>query len=91
MRHGLEWGTSQATGFWPALGEIWKAGLSLGVLEFCAAGAVSPRRTNSQRPPDMSWREKVAGHLAMAGLVGVAIVVLEIVVALLSWLASLAV
>jgi hypothetical protein len=91
MRQGLEWDTYQATGFWPAMGEIWKVGLSLSVLAFCAAWAVDPGTTNSQRRPDTSWRDKAAGYLAVVGLAGVATAVLDAVVALVTWLVGLAI
>lgn len=90
MRQGFDWGTYQATGFWPALGEIWKVGLSLCVLAFCAAQAVSPKDT-SRRRPDTSWRERAAGCFALVSATGAGIALLDGVVAFASWLVGLAI
>ncbi|MEU6098685.1 hypothetical protein [Streptomyces sp. NPDC047079] len=88
MRRGFRTDAYQATGVWPAMGEIWKGGLSLCVLAFCGAHAVEPKRT-ARRLAVNSTRGKAADALFLVCAVGVAIVVLDGVAALLVWLTGL--
>ncbi|WP_189220558.1 MULTISPECIES: hypothetical protein [Streptomyces] len=88
MRRGLDSDTYRPTGLWPVLGELWKVGLSFGVLMLCVSSAVAPRGV-TRRGAGRSSREVIADYSLLTAMVGVGVVLLDGAVALLMWLIDL--
>ncbi|MBT2510760.1 hypothetical protein J7I98_34055 [Streptomyces sp. ISL-98] len=82
-------GEPQPTGFWPALGEIWQVGLALMVVGIGIALLVDPKKSPHARP-ETTPREKVSQGFSVVGVAGLAIAVLDGVVAIVAGLISLA-
>ncbi|MFG2828207.1 hypothetical protein ACGFWI_12205 [Streptomyces sp. NPDC048434] len=83
MRRGADAETYQPTGFWPVLSAVWKVGLCLSVLAFCVFLPVS-RKDDGRKGPGASWLGRVTNGLALVSFAGVAIAVLDGVVALVA-------
>ncbi|WP_274564494.1 hypothetical protein [Streptomyces spiramyceticus] len=82
-------GEPQPVGFWPALGEIWQVGLALMVVGIGIAVLVDPKKSPHARP-ETTPRDRVSQAFFVVGAAGLAIAVLDGVVAIAAGLISLA-